>query len=465
MAIFMGTSSAIVGEERTKRTSLSISQSEFNCSMAYATRLLYFLLCLPLTRSEQPISVSSQLPEAPVRVANSRLLDSLLRADPRLLPVVQRAEEYELQIIYTQINRDAQSQPHFVQHEFRLDARQYFNPASMVKLPTVALSLEKLNQLQVQGLNRRTPMATLADHSCQTAAPYIVSADSDKVNTVGNYIKRMLLVSDNQAYNRLYEFLGQGPLNQRLKQLGYPNARIVRRFAPCDTAANRYTNPISFRSAQTKEVVYQQPAVVNRQPLSAPLGHITKGRAYQAGGHIIQQPYDFTTANYLPLADVTDMLRAILFPEATPANQRFQLTPLDYAFLRYYLYQTPHGSGYSLYQSARYFDAYKKYLYYGRSPKATAQSGLHIYNIVGMSHGYLADVAYFADSTQHTEFLLSAVLYVNKDGVINDGKYEYESVGLPFLAALGQQIQQYEAKRIRPYPAKLDEWFQDNGIK
>ena len=57
-------------------------------------------------------------------------------------------------------------------------------------------------------------MATGVAHSCQTAAPYHPSADSDRVNTVGNYAKRMLLVSDNSAYNRLYEFLGQGALNQ-----------------------------------------------------------------------------------------------------------------------------------------------------------------------------------------------------------------------------------------------------------
>ena len=54
-----------------------------------------------------------------------------------------------------------------------------------------------------------------------------------------------------------------------------------------------------------------------------------------------------------------------------------------------------------------------------------------------MSHGCLSDVAYFADSTRHNEFLLSAVLYTNKDGVINDGAYEYTTIGLPFLARLG----------------------------
>lgn len=381
--------------------------------------------------------------------ADSPLLDSLLHSDARLLPVVNRAETYELQIIYTQINRDAQLRPTFVQHSFRLDAHQYFNPASLVKLPTAALALEKLNDLNRPGLTRRSPMQTGVAFRCQMPAPYNPSPDSDRVNTVGNYIKRMLLVSDNQAYNRLYEFLGQGPLNTRLAELGYPESRIVRRFSPCDTAANRHTNPLEFRRATTGEVVYQQSAAVNPKALSFPLGRITKGQAYQAGGRIIRQPYDFTTANYLPLQSITSLLQVVLFPEAFPAAQRLRLTADDYAFLRYYLHHTSHTSLYSMYKGSRYFDAYKKYLYYGRRPTAAPDAGLRIYNIVGMSHGYLTDVAYFADSTRQTEFMLSAVLYVNQDGIINDGAYEYETIGLPFLAALGQTIQRYEALRPR----------------
>ncbi|WP_426490260.1 serine hydrolase [Hymenobacter sp. 102] len=399
-----------------------------------------------LPADPRPLSI----PAAP---ADSPLLDSLLHSDARLLPVVNRAKAYELQIIYTQINRDAQLRPTFVQHSFRLDARQYFNPASLVKLPTAVLSLEKLNDLHQPGLTRRSPMQTGTAFRCQTPAPYNPAPDSDRVNTVGNYIKRMLLVSDNQAYNRLYEFLGQGPLNARLAELGFPETRIVRRFAPCDTAANRHTNPLEFRHAATGETVYRQPAAYNAQALTFPLGRITKGRAYQASGRIIPQPYDFTTASYLPLQSVTDLLRLVLFPAAAPAAQRLHLAPDDYAFLRYYLHHTPHSSLYSMYTGSRYFDAYKKYLYYGRRPTTTPEAGLRIYNIVGMSHGYLADVAYFADSTRQTEFMLSAVLYVNQDGIINDGAYEYDSVGLPFLAALGQTIHQYEARRPRPVRA------------
>ncbi|WP_345237461.1 serine hydrolase [Hymenobacter saemangeumensis] len=360
--------------------------------------------------------------------------------------MLAHSARHELQIIYTQIDRDAQNNPRFTTHTYHVNPRQYFNPASLVKLPVAALALEKLNDLNKPGVNRHTIMATGTAFRCQTPVPFTAPADSDRAATVGNYIKRMLLVSDNVAYNRLYEFLGQRPINERLAQLGYPNARITRRFAPCDTAANRYTNPISFYSRRG-DTLYMEAGKVNSIPYTSPLGRLQKGRGYQAGGRLINQPYDFTTANQLSLPDVTAILQSILFPSSVSPQQRFRLNSDDHAFFRHYLYATPHQAKFSLYASSRYFDAYKKYLYYGRNPESVSMPGLRIYNVVGMSHGYLADVAYFADSLNRCEFMLSAVLYVNQDGILNDGAYEYESVGLPFLAGLGSLIHQYEVKR------------------
>ncbi|MBF9236486.1 serine hydrolase [Hymenobacter sp. BT683] len=391
------------------------------------------------------------------------MLDSLLRTNP-LLARVATNPKYELQIIYTQINRDAQNRPTFTPHTYHLNPQQYFNPASLVKLPVVALSLEKLNDLNIPGVTRRTIMATGTAYRCQTPVLFAAPADSDRTATVGNYIKRMLLVSDNVAYNRLYEFLGQRPLNERLAQLGHPNVRITRRFAPCDTIANRHTNPISFHTPQG-DTIYKESAKYNPTPYLSPLGRVLKGRAYQAGRRIIPEPYDFTAANHLPLANITALLQSIIFPESVPATQRLRLTTSDLAFLRRYLHATPHESGFQPCTSARYFDAYKKYLYYGRNPEISRQSALRIYNIVGMSHGYLADVAYFADTLHQSEFLLSAVLYVNQDGIINDGAYEYDSIGLPFLAQLGRQIRQYEAQRLRRYRPNLTEFFAPEPIR
>ncbi len=408
---------------------------------------ILILLTLLLTTRAQ-----AQVPQ------DSPLLDSLLRTNPALAKVLSHPATYQLQLIYTQINRDAQNVPHFTQHTYHLNPRQYFNPASLVKLPVALLALEKLRTLPAP-VTRSTIMSTGAAGRCQTPVPFAAPADSDRQATVGNYIKRMLLVSDNLAYNRLYEFLGQKTINDRLRQLGYSGSRIVRRFAPCDTAANRRTNPVAFHSL-AGDTLYRQPAQTNPHTPAPPLGPVFAGRAYKVGSRLIHQPYDFTTANNLPLPDVTALLQAALFPDAFPAAQRPRLTPADHAFLRQYLHLTPHASRFTPYAAPKYFDAYKKYLYYGRRSEAQPQLGLRIFNIVGMSHGYLADVAYFADSLHQSEFLLSAVLYVNQDGIINDAVYEYDTIGEPFLAQLGQLFYQYEARRPRRYRPNLSLFFE-----
>ena len=45
-----------------------------------------------------------------------------------------------------------------------------------------------------------------------------------------------------------------------------------------------------------------------------------------------------------------------------------------------------------------------------------------------------------SDSEKNIEFMVSATLLVNKDGIFNDNVYEYDEVGLPFLAELGRQL-------------------------
>ena len=44
--------------------------------------------------------------------------------------------------------------------------------------------------------------------------------------TIAHYIKKILLVSDNDAFNRLYEFLGQQYINTTLHQMGYTEVQI-----------------------------------------------------------------------------------------------------------------------------------------------------------------------------------------------------------------------------------------------
>jgi hypothetical protein len=78
-----------------------------------------------------------------------------------------------------------------------------------------------------------------------------------------------------------------------------------------------------------------------------------------------------------------------------------------------------------------------------------------VFNKVGWSYGFLTDVSYVVDFNRGIEFMLAATLYVNSDGVLNDGKYDYKTVGWPFLYQLGQTVYQFEQKRKRHFRPDL----------
>ena len=59
------------------------------------------------------------------------------------------------------------------------------------------------------------------------------------------------------------------------------------------------------------------------------------------------------------------------------------------------------------------------------------------------------------DFKNKVEFMLSGVIYVNRDGILNDDKYEYEENGYPFFKEVGTIIYKYELGRKRKYPPDL----------
>jgi hypothetical protein len=78
-----------------------------------------------------------------------------------------------------------------------------------------------------------------------------------------------------------------------------------------------------------------------------------------------------------------------------------------------------------------------------------------VFNKTGWSYGFLTDVAYIVDFKNKVEFMLSGVIYVNKDGVLNDDKYEYEQTGYPFFKEIGNIIYQHELQRKRKFRPDL----------
>ena len=65
------------------------------------------------------------------------------------------------------------------------------------------------------------------------------------------------------------------------------------------------------------------------------------------------------------------------------------------------------------------------------------------------------DNAYIIDYENGVEFFLTAVIYGNSNGVMNDNIYDYDILTIPFLAELGNVIYKYELERQRKFDPDL----------
>jgi len=380
------------------------------------------------------------------------LQNILLRNNsPLLQRVLQQKDSFRLQIIYTQINRDHNNTPSFHNYTFNLDSNLYFNPASTVKLPLALLTLEKLHQLRVRNVDKYTAIQYDSSYPRQIAVRTDSTSQSD-LPSLAHYIKKAFLVSDNDAYNRMYEFVGQQSINRNLRKKGYPSTRITRQFLGLSGEDNRHTNPIRFIN-EKGEGIYQQPAAYNTD--SFYFGKIIKvGKGYlNSKDSLINEPIDFTTANNLPLEDLQQLLQSALFPSSVPVRQRFDLGEEDYKFLYQYLSQFPSETNYPKYDSSQYYDSYVKF--YFRNDSHQMPPGIRVFNKVGWAYGFLIDVSYVADFEHQVEFMLTSTVYVNSDGILNDDKYDYDSIGWPFMYELGQTIYQYELHRKKKFTPDL----------
>lgn len=405
-----------------------------------------FISCSTL-KAGKPVPPGEVQPQAgQADTAGTGLLQSILERYPQYFEaVLRKRNELNVQIIYTQVNRRADGSAALQPYFFNVDRNRYFYPASTVKLPIVLLALQKLQQLKATGIDRNTTMITETAFSGQSAV-YNDPQSADGRPCIAQYIKKILMVSDNDAYNRLYEFVGQDYINAELKKRGYRDVQILHRVNIFLTEAeNRHTNPVKFYDS-TGRLLYEQPAQNNT--VKYPVRKDSLGSAYYSGGKLLNRPMDFSKKNRLALEELNRILLAVIFPANLKATDRFNITEEDRLFVLKYMSQYPTESRYPPYadDTASYWPAYCKFLYYGAGKEAP-DGNIRIFNKPGDAYGHMIDAAYIADYKNKIEFFVSAIIYCNSDGVLNDDRYDYESIGKPFMKNLGRVLYDYELSR------------------
>ena len=379
----------------------------------------------------------------------SNPLHQALKNNPRFFNrITNNPDSFRVQIIYTQIDRNKRNKPSFKEYSYRLNNQEYFYPASTVKMPIALLALEKINELGIKGLTRNSIMIT---DSASTAQDHVYNQPnaSDGAPTIENYIKQIFLVSDNDAFNRLYEFLGQEYIQRKLKEKGYPDVIIRHRLQLSRTVEQQaITNPVKFYDT-AGNLIYEQPAQVSKAVYEAT--NVSLGKGFMKGGKLVNEPFSFLNKNRIYLQDLHHILQSVIFPEKFSKKNRFNLTDDDYAFVKKYMSIYPRESESPSYDSSYYYDTYCKFLLQG-SERKTLYPTVKIYNKVGDAYGFLLDIAYITDPANNIEFMLSAVISCNTDGIYNDDQYEYDALGFPFMRDLGIAIYQQELQRKGKLP-------------
>ena len=329
---------------------------------------------------------------------------------------------------------------------FQFNKNKYFYPASTAKLPVAILALQRIKELQAEGsdITKESPFEIYNPETDEV----ILMGDSTQENgkaTVAHMIKKIFLVSDNDAYNYLFEFLGRDYINEALQKRNIGPAHINHKFQ--SGADNKNTMALRFFTEEGFETIAAKTSAIDKH--SFPLKKMIKGVGYtDDAGNLFNKPFDFSEKNYFSLESLNKMIKSIIFPESLPENERFDLTEADYAFLRYWMSRLPRESKYPNYSDAEHYDSYVKFLMFG-DDQSPIPENLRIYNKIGMAYGTLTDAAYFMDDQNNIEFMLSATILINENGIFNDGIYEYAEQGLPFLAELGRQVYQFELTRTQ----------------
>ena len=282
--------------------------------------------------------------------------------------VIDAKDVYEVQILFSPISRTSDSVK-VIDHTFNYRPGEYFYPASSVKMPVAFMAMQKLEELRTNGIpiDRNTPLRIDSIRPLHRPVLFDDTSEGGKP-TIGHFIEKVFAVSDNDAFNRLYEFCGSDYINGGLKAKGvFTNGRVVHRLGVKGFTfeENKFTPPIHFLD-KNDEVIYS-----NINPATQGF-HLTlvdneqKGIAYINGnGDRIEERFDFREKNFVNINDLQESLKRLILPELYYPQQVYSIHEDDRAFLLETMEKTPGEHVFLKDKTDEFYDSYVKFLVFG----------------------------------------------------------------------------------------------------
>lgn len=376
--------------------------------------------------------------ESPVQTVN--LAVSML-GTPALArsPAVVEPEAHRLQVLIAEVvERDGM--PTLERHGFRIDA-EYFYPASTIKLAAAIAacqSLDSLAKTQSTPIDLDTPIEFLPAFEDQVREAGDPTNLEGGTITVGHELRKLFIVSSNTAYNRLYDLVGQEPLNRAMWDAGLASTRLSHRLSIARTIAqNRITRAVAIDTASGAIEVPERTSTLDLTVRDVP--GLEVGDRHVRRGEMIDQPMDFSTKNHISLVDLQDMLVKVTRPEIDLGTPGFVLQQIHREHMLAAMREYPRSSANPLYDPAKYPDDWVKFLLPGLD-RVAPRGTFTIYNKVGLAYGFMIENAYVVHEPTGRSLFVTATVYANPNGTLNDNTYGYDDTSLPFFADLGEAI-------------------------
>ncbi len=333
--------------------------------------------------------------------------------------VYKNKEKFEVQIILTELKKRKNG---FTIHKkkFNVDKKNYFYPASSIKLPIALLTIEKINENPNLNIN----------------SEFSIEGDSI-ITTFKKEITDLFIISSNESYNRLFEFLGQDYINKKLKQKGFKDFSISHRLSTKESD-NLKTKEINFyRNGEINQI---QKSINNKPLTKLNLKNLNKGIGFILDNELQNKSMDFSRKNYFSIEELNNILICLFFPEVSK-NKKFNLSKSQNLLIQKLMSSTPYDMGFD---KNIYPNNYNKFFIYGDKDGMINDN---IYNKVGNAYGYSIDNAYIYNKNSDRHFVLTACIYTNANNILNDNYYEYDEIGIPFLAEIGRFLTNYNIRQ------------------
>ncbi len=358
--------------------------------------------------------------------------------------VIASPEAFRAQVLISEAVTNKSGQTILKRHGYRVGA-EYFYPASTVKLCAAIAALQAIERLQPASL-----ATDLADVPMEIAplfpgdSPQLTEASN--VNgghiTVAHEMRKIALVSDNQAFNRLYDLVGHEELNRAMHELGLRSVVINHRLSETRTIPDMRTSAaVTFRVTGGEPILI--PARSSKLMLTNATKNLLVGDGYMKGKDIVPSPMDFGVRNGISLVDLQDLLVKVARPDIDLGTPPLKLNASHRARLLQAMTEYPRESANPIYPEKDFPDAYSKFLLPGiRRVFPSMHPGERVESTgkIGRAYGFSVENSFVQNPANGRAVFVTAVIYTNADGILNDDKYEYETVADPFFADLGELI-------------------------